>query len=135
MFEVSNVSVCESRLECSVRRSDVHNLDVELKDRIGGNLISHGSVTICVVRWAKECSLGTLSEAKESLVPTLDNLTSANLKGQRLAPIVASVKLGAIKESSTIVGVHFVTLLELVAFTLLGHSHGELRLFRRSSLG
>ena len=107
-------------------RDDIDNLDAEEQRRVGGDGWAHGSVAVGVVRWADKVGFSALGESDETFIPTLDDRSLSNIEGQRLSTIVTRIKLGAVNESTSVVGFDLVSLLKLVAFAFLGDRDREL---------
>ena len=98
----------------------VDDLDAEEQDRVSGDL-GTGAATIRVVWRTGQLSLAALLETDEAFVPALDHHTLANGEWQRLSSVIRRVKLGAVEESATVVGLDFVTCFDCRTITFLRH--------------
>ena len=91
--------------------SNANKLSLELEHRVGGNW-SHTPRSVTPVRLDGQCPLLAGAHVQESLVPSLDDLSLADVEGERLAAVVAGVELGAVGvEGAAVVDV------DLVAWT------------------
>ena len=88
--------------------SNADELSLELEHRVGWDR-SHTPSSVSPVRLDGQCPLLARAHVQESLVPALDNLSLADVEGERLSAVVAGIELGAIGvEGATVVDVDLV---------------------------
>lgn len=88
--------------------SNADELGLELEHRVGWDG-SHTPSSVTPVRLDNQCPLLARAHVQESLVPSLDDLSLADVEGERLAAVVAGVELGAVfLEGAAVVNVDFV---------------------------
>lgn len=88
--------------------SNADELSLKLEHRVGWNR-SHTPGTVTPVRLDGQCPLLTRAHVQESLVPSLDDLSLADVERERLSAVVAGIELGAVGvESATVVDVDLV---------------------------
>lgn len=75
--------------------NNADELSLELEHRVGGDG-SHAPSSVSPLRLNGQCPLLAGAHVQESLVPSLDNLSLADVEGERLAAVVAGVELGAV---------------------------------------
>lgn len=89
--------------------NNADELSLELEHRVGRDG-SHTPSSISPLGLDGQCSLLAGAHVQESLVPSLDNLSLADVEGERLAAVVAGVELGAVfLEGAAVVDVDLVT--------------------------
>ena len=89
--------------------SNADELSLELEHRVGRDG-SHTPSSVTPVRLDDQCPLLTRAHVQKSLVPSLDDLSLADVEGERLAAVVAGVELGAVfLEGAAVVDVDLVT--------------------------
>lgn len=88
--------------------SNADELSLELEHRVGWDR-SHAPSSVTPVGLDDQCPLLTRAHVQESLVPSLDDLSLANVEGEGLAAVVTGVELGAVLlEGTAVVDVDFV---------------------------
>lgn len=112
MFDSIIVHIALSALKLTAllgrNANNAHKLCLELEHRIGRDR-SHTSRTVSPLRLNDQGSLLAWAHVQESLVPSLDDLSLANVEGQRLAAVVAGVEFGSVGvEGSAVVDVDLV---------------------------
>ena len=110
--------------------SNADELSLKLEHRVGWDG-SHTPSSVTPVRLDNQCPLLARAHVQKSLVPSLDDLSLADVEGERLSAVVAGIELGAVGvEGTAVVDVDFVAwrflsvcfrgLLAWVALTALG---------------
>lgn len=110
--------------------SNADELSLELEHRVGWDG-SHTPSSVSPVRLDGQRPLLAGAHVQEALVPSLDDLSLADVEGERLSAVVAGIELGAVGvEGTAVVDVDFVAwrflsvcfrgLLASVALTALG---------------
>lgn len=93
--------------------NNADELSLELEHRVGGDG-SHAPSSVSPLRLDGQCSLLAGAHVQESLVPSLDDLSLADVEGERLAAVVAGVELGAVLlEGSAVVDIDLVAWISL----------------------
>eukprot|EP00123_Amoebidium_parasiticum_P016666 comp23538_c0_seq1/m.39670 comp23538_c0_seq1/g.39670 ORF comp23538_c0_seq1/g.39670 comp23538_c0_seq1/m.39670 type:complete len:472 (+) comp23538_c0_seq1:513-1928(+) len=100
--------------------SPANQLHIEIQGCIGRDLGWGSTFAVCVVCPALQNCMLPLLHGGHTLVPALDHLALANLKGEGLIACPAAIKLRAVKEGADIVHRHVVPALgRLIACALL----------------
>jgi len=86
----------------TARRAGFHELDVEMENRVGRNR-TLSTATVAFLGRNGELPLLPDAHPINPLLPTLDHHAQAKLELDRLAPLVARIKLGAISERTDVV--------------------------------
>lgn len=95
--------------------SDADQLGLEDKNAVGRDR-THASAAVGPLGLDGQRALLSRAHVEQALVPTLDNLTLADVEAQRLASVVTGIKLLAtILKSTTVVNLNLVTSLGLAA--------------------
>lgn len=63
-------------------------LDIEDEVRVGRDIRAHGAVTVAQFRGDGDAALATDRQAEDTDVHALDDLTGADLEGERLALLI-----------------------------------------------
>lgn len=88
------------RHECSV---DLNELGLEDECRVGGDNAADSAVAIRKMRRNRQLALLADFHAQEALVPALNDLALTNRETERLAAVIAGVKLVAVGEGALVV--------------------------------
>jgi hypothetical protein len=101
-------------LGLGLNTNNADELCLELEHRVGWDR-SHTPSTISPLRLNDQSPLLARAHIQESLVPTLDDLSLANVEGERLAAVVRSVEFGSVGvEGAAVVDVDLVAWESLV---------------------
>jgi hypothetical protein len=104
--------------------SNADKLGLELEHRVGWDG-SHTPGAVTPVRLDGQCPLLARAHVQESLVPALDNLSLADVEGERLSAVVAGIELGAVGvEGATVVDVDLVAWESFCQFASKGFGVG-----------
>ena len=119
------LSLCVFRGLWLIGWLDLNDLDAELERTVCRDW-THRSLSIGIIRRAKQICLRSFCESYKSFVPTFDHLACAHCEWQRLVAVITCVEFGAIHQSAPIMSFDFVSLLNGIAFARIRDTHFEL---------